>query len=642
MKVMTSSISRACGALFVAGMVFGAPLAKAEPTVEALQTVRQSATAIDQTTRLAMLEPLTRRSGVSDLAHWHLGKVRRGDEWISIREYAEGRASDPLLQEYLSRRAEVERGRESEFRLAGWCRTQGLHDAERVHLHHVVRNPREATEDRSKAMQRLGLKVYQGRLRTQKQVAFIEQRLEDERRQEAKWRPIIQGWLEGINAGTGRKQRYALSELRQLKDPGAIRTLEKMMAFRGEAFAKEFVSILNTMVDVRSTEALVRQSVDSPWDSVRSSARTALKERPLHDYTPRLLDELNSPVESRFRVGIDPDGMVRRSHQFYREDQNEKHLTTITNARGPERINRAVAVEQLSGGVAFAPRPGVGSTTPRRRARGADYTEQELAQWAAHFERQKRIAFARQVIAQQEAVRALQVQAELSVRNEQVRQRNERVFAALKETTGETTTPSSTVAWWDWWDEYNDRYREQKPIRTHVASRSDPLQVSYVPVDCFPEGTIVHTEVGTRPIETIRAGDRVLSQNIDTGELAYKIVVRRTVRPPGEILNVRFVDGEVVQTTKGHPFWVNNVGWRMAKRLAAKQSVYSVLGEGEVSSVESHDEPLPAINLVVDDFGTFFVGERGRLVHGTPHRQPTTALVPGVRAEQLTSDSQAN
>lgn len=603
-----------------------------------LQVIQESATANDQNARVTMLEPLSRHPEYSELAHWHLGQVRSGNTWLSTEEYAKQRANDPQLTEYLARRSEVEQGQKSELGLAGWCRRQGMHDAERVHLHNVVRSSKASAEDRMKAMKRLDLKVYQGQLRTRKQVAAIEKGLQEERQQEAKWSPKVERWIEAIESGEGRKRRYALAELREVKDADAILTLEKLISYRSEPFAKEFVAILQAMTDDRSTAALVRQSVDSPWEPVRLSAVKALKDRPLHDHTPRLLDELNSPVESRFRVGIDSDGMVRRSHQLYREDQNEKHVATITNARGPERVNRALAFGPRDGRMRFAPVEQAVAPRPRARRRGADYTKEEIDQLKANYGRERRMAFARQVIAQQEAVRALQLQAEVSMMNELVKQRNELVFSALQATTGQGTVPSTTVSWWDWWDEYNDRYREQKPVYTHVASRSDPLQITYVPIDCFPEGTLVHTELGLKPIELVRAGDRVLSQDVDSGELTYKMVVRRTVRPPGEILNVHLSNGESVQTTKGHPFWVNNIGWRMAKRLTPNHHVHSVTGNGRVVKVEPNGEQLPAINLIVADFGTFFVGKQGLLVHGSPQRKATTAVVPGVRAEQLQAE----
>ena len=83
---------------------------------------------------------------------------------------------------------------------------------------------------------------------------------------------------------------------------------------------------------------------------------------------------------------------------------------------------------------------------------------------------------------------------------------------------------------------------------------------------CFAAGTPVWSLTGPKPIETIDPGDRVLSQDPDSGELAYKPVLGVTFRPPSRRLVIG-VGGEKITTTLGHPFWVAGEGWRMAKEL---------------------------------------------------------------------------
>ena len=55
---------------------------------------------------------------------------------------------------------------------------------------------------------------------------------------------------------------------------------------------------------------------------------------------------------------------------------------------------------------------------------------------------------------------------------------------------------------------------------------------------CFAVGTKVWTLTGLRPIEQIKPGDRVLSQDVETGELQYKPVVMATVRPTNRIMKI--------------------------------------------------------------------------------------------------------
>jgi hypothetical protein len=148
---------------------------------------------------------------------------------------------------------------------------------------------------------------------------------------------------------------------------------------------------------------------------------------------------------------------------------------------------------------------------------------------------------------------------------------------------------------------------------------------------CFLAGTPVRTQTGRVAIETIQPGDRVLSQDQDTGELTYKLVLRTTLRPPAEMVKIKAGTEEIV-TTLGHPFWVNGQGWRMAKQLKEGDLLHSVGGAIRIEAVEAMPKQ-PAHNLVIADFNTYFVGTQGLLVHDNEYRQPTRAIVPGLVAE---------
>ena len=76
-------------------------------------------------------------------------------------------------------------------------------------------------------------------------------------------------------------------------------------------------------------------------------------------------------------------------------------------------------------------------------------------------------------------------------------------------------------------------------------------------------------------IETIKVGDRVLAQDIDTGELAYKPVLRTTVRPAKPLVRLQIGD-EAIVATGGHRFWVSGEGWTKSRDL--KQEERSKMG----------------------------------------------------------------
>ncbi len=56
-------------------------------------------------------------------------------------------------------------------------------------------------------------------------------------------------------------------------------------------------------------------------------------------------------------------------------------------------------------------------------------------------------------------------------------------------------------------------------------------------------------------IENVKVGELVLTQNTESGELAYKPVLNTTIRPSGPLVEIRIGD-RLVRCAKGHPFWV--------------------------------------------------------------------------------------
>jgi hypothetical protein len=138
----------------------------------------------------------------------------------------------------------------------------------------------------------------------------------------------------------------------------------------------------------------------------------------------------------------------------------------------------------------------------------------------------------------------------------------------------------------------------------------------------------VWTKTGQRPIEKLQIGDLVLAQNVSTGEIRYKPVLARTLRPAGPIVEVSTSD-EKFLATRGHPLWVAGVGWRMTKELGDGAVLQTLAGTGRVKGVQ----PAPdaeTYNLVVADFNTYFIGSSGILAHdNTPHRS-THEVLPGI------------
>lgn len=74
------------------------------------------------------------------------------------------------------------------------------------------------------------------------------------------------------------------------------------------------------------------------------------------------------------------------------------------------------------------------------------------------------------------------------------------------------------------------------------------------------------TNEGKKNIEDIKVGDRVLSKDDETGEIAYKEVEWLFQRDVEETYNITVGD-EVITTTDEHPFWIVGKGWVKSKDL---------------------------------------------------------------------------
>jgi hypothetical protein len=215
--------------------------------------------------------------------------------------------------------------------------------------------------------------------------------------------------------------------------------------------------------------------------------------------------------------------------------------------------------------------------------------------------------------------------------NERLAAMNERIVAVLSNVTDEPFG-NNPRQWWDWWQDYTDydRSRERPIYETREESGVyvRPERPAY---ECFVRGTPVWTKTGQRPIESLSVGDLVLAQNVDSGEIAYKPVLLRTLRQAGPVVQITTSKGTFL-STRGHPLWVDGAGWRMAKELEAGANLHALTGAACVESVEPATN-AETYNLVVTDFNTYFIGASGVLVHDNTPRRATRCVVPGLVAK---------
>ncbi len=508
------------------------------------------------------------------LARWHSGQllvqgVGEKTKWKTIQQVEAEAAADSRLIEYESIRRTKKDDLKGNEAVAEWCRRNGLENRANAHWSRVLQlNPTHR-----KAIGKLGLRNYQGRLLTRVQISAIKDRERAVSKLRKKWRPELLSWRRGFERKEETEKNSIRRQLKEIACPELIGLFESILSPANEELSLAVVDAVDNVSDQIATESLIRHAVFSKWRSVRGEATKRLKGRPMHGYVPILIGAMMAPLEFQawnVRSPFDDDQVLAMNYTI---GQQGKHVDRM-----------------VRGAVNF-----VGS--------GDDDSAEE-----AREEILERI---------QEA-------------NEAREKFNRPLSQVLQSTTGQSFE-TNPVEWNDWWNDYNEYHvSEFRPVLTSFR-RASRIIVATRPFACFPAGTEVSTESGKKPIEEIRVGDRVLSKNPFTGELRYQPVLQTTVRDSDAILEVTMGD-EKLRVTRGHPMWVNGHQWQMAKQLQPGQHMHGALGPVKVRKIRDTRMKTKVYNLVVGEFHTYFVGDARVLVHDNTLYTPPGVSVPGQRS----------
>jgi len=632
----------------------------------------------DNVQREALLRQALSESPKDAAAHWQLGEVRVQDKWQSTANIETASRYDKRLAEFARRRDAAGPNAADQIALARWCRKNRLDDQQRAHWLLAL----QIEPDNAEAIRALGLRAYHGTLATPEQIRKLTANMHRVSRAVDRWRPRVAQWLGVIQRNSGLMPADFRDDLSKISDSCEMLGLERALWLEVGAKGKkqEFHRMVLTTVLAMSenpysaaAESLVRAVVFSQFNDVRTAAATALKKHPLDHYVPLLLSGLQAPIEADMRCHLSAAGDLITSYSVFQEGAlNNVSASLLLCPVYPGMGPALVSVAPGTGTVKYdydtpqwkqymmRTEPlAVASATAEARADLAaapGEARQANAQNAAASEANRRVnaekaksQAARQEAALREAVDRV---------NRASAQRNAKIEAALCATTGLDLGDQPTKWWTWWWQDYNESYNltggtdqsdENPPAKPETRYEgyveyqgSVPTYptISTVgsgptrPCSCFAPGTKVWTLTGPQPIEKVKVGDCVLAQDVESGELAYKPVLAVTVREPGLRMRVG-LGSESIIATPSHPFWVLGQGWRMTKQLEVGNRVHTPSGGVTIESIEKLDpDPAHATgmahNLIVADFDSYFVGERGVLVHDNTPRIPTAVPVPGL------------
>jgi hypothetical protein len=350
-----------------------------------------------------------------------------------------------------------------------------------------------------------------------------------------------------------------------------------------------------------------------------------LKRHPLDHYVPLLISGLRSPIEVAVYFGLNADNRLVTRYSFYQE--------------GPLAD---VSFTRMVAPVAATPAPAIVTGSPA----GADSValRQRIETQAVAERERLRRNVAR---SQQQAMRtSAALRSSVDRNNAEIEQINTRITTVLCQV-ADLDPEAKPQDWWKWWwQDHNDMFAlnggkpgssEDDSYEPGVGPRKPVVEygetVYHSPQSCFAPGTKVWTLTGPLRIEQIKVGDRVLAQDVESGELAYKSVLAVTVRQPTPRMKIG-LGSETITATLGHPFWLAGKGWQLTKQLEVGANLHTLSGGQPVETLEKEESGLSegssSHNLIVADFHTYFVGDRGILVHDNTPRQPTSALLPGL------------
>jgi hypothetical protein len=139
----------------------------------------------------------------------------------------------------------------------------------------------------------------------------------------------------------------------------------------------------------------------------------------------------------------------------------------------------------------------------------------------------------------------------------------------------------------------------------------------------FAAGTSVWTISGPSEIESLRTGDRALTQDTDTGALAYKpvLAIHYTVDQPIKKIALGNVS---IATTHLERFWLAGKGWVMAGDLKPGDLVRTMSGLRQVTKIEDA-QPLAVYHIQVGEGLGILVGQFGTVAHDEQVGRPVAS-----------------
>jgi len=134
---------------------------------------------------------------------------------------------------------------------------------------------------------------------------------------------------------------------------------------------------------------------------------------------------------------------------------------------------------------------------------------------------------------------------------------------------------------------------------------------------CFVAGTKVSTPNGMMNIEDLKAGDMVYSYNEETKEIEEKEILTTFINEASIITTITFENGEQIENTIFHPYYVEGKGWKQTRDLNIGDKILTQDKKTvEIRKISTEKlNTVKVYNLNVDGNHNYFVGATMLLTH---------------------------
>ncbi|MCK5250018.1 MAG: DUF2330 domain-containing protein, partial [Spirochaetaceae bacterium] len=153
----------------------------------------------------------------------------------------------------------------------------------------------------------------------------------------------------------------------------------------------------------------------------------------------------------------------------------------------------------------------------------------------------------------------------------------------------------------------------------YLGELTAPILETETGSGCFPSGTMVLTESGARPIESLHEGDTVWAYDTDAREWSLsQITIHRSYRYNGDMIAIQAGD-VLLDATGNHQFMTvssGSISWVEARNLLPGDRLLSKnIGIIDIIEVRSRNVRSEVYHLEVEPHHSYAVHEAGFVVH---------------------------